>query len=87
MDDFLLSGFSALINYLGSDFFVDSSVYWFVICIGMCDHDLYVCWTVSEVANKIIWDCIVDDPILFLRHFLEKLTNKERQVGESSWKE
>jgi hypothetical protein len=36
---------------------------------------------VSEVANKIIWDCIVDDPILFLRHFLEKLTNKERQVG------
>ncbi|XP_076436361.1 protein unc-80 homolog isoform X3 [Babylonia areolata] len=35
--------------------------------------------SVSEVANKIIWDCIVDDPILFLRHFLEKLTNKERQ--------
>ena len=37
--------------------------------------------SVSEVANKIIWDSIVDDPVLFLRHFLEKLTNKERQVS------
>ncbi|KAK7094571.1 hypothetical protein V1264_006106 [Littorina saxatilis] len=44
------------------------------------DHDVNADGvSVSEVANKIIWDCIVDDPILFLRHFLEKLTNKERQ--------
>ncbi|KAL5011899.1 hypothetical protein ScPMuIL_010450 [Solemya velum] len=34
---------------------------------------------VSEVAGKIIWNCLVEDPILFLRHFLEKLTNKDRQ--------
>ncbi|GFO03526.1 unc-80-like protein, partial [Plakobranchus ocellatus] len=35
--------------------------------------------SVAEVAYKVIWDCIVDDPILFLRHFLEKLTNRDRQ--------
>uniref|UniRef100_A0A0N4UG78 DUF3453 domain-containing protein n=1 Tax=Dracunculus medinensis TaxID=318479 RepID=A0A0N4UG78_DRAME len=27
----------------------------------------------------IIWSCIVEDPALFLRHFLEKLTNRDRQ--------
>ncbi|KAK7491630.1 hypothetical protein BaRGS_00017083 [Batillaria attramentaria] len=44
------------------------------------DHDVNTDGVaVSEVASKVIWDCIVDDPILFLRHFLEKLTNKERQ--------
>lgn len=33
--------------------------------------------------KKIIWSCIVEDPALFLRHFLEKLTNRERQVSLS----
>ncbi|ESO92838.1 hypothetical protein LOTGIDRAFT_232936 [Lottia gigantea] len=35
--------------------------------------------SVCEVANKVIWDSIVEDPILFFRHFLEKLTNKDKQ--------
>ncbi|GFR73733.1 Unc-80-like protein [Elysia marginata] len=44
------------------------------------DHDVNADGvSVAEVAYKVIWDCIVDDPILFLRHFLEKLTNKDRQ--------
>ncbi|XP_059153938.1 protein unc-80 homolog isoform X2 [Physella acuta] len=44
------------------------------------DHDVNADGvSVAEVANKVIWDCIVDDPILFLRHFLEKLTVKDRQ--------
>ncbi|CAG9539348.1 unnamed protein product, partial [Cercopithifilaria johnstoni] len=35
--------------------------------------------SVSDIAKKIIWSCIVEDPALFLRHFLEKLTNRKRQ--------
>ncbi|VDK78150.1 unnamed protein product [Litomosoides sigmodontis] len=35
--------------------------------------------SVSDTVKKIIWSCIVEDPALFLRHFLEKLTNRERQ--------
>ncbi|VDM36879.1 unnamed protein product [Toxocara canis] len=35
--------------------------------------------SVSDVAKKVIWSCIVEDPALFLRHFLEKLTNRDRQ--------
>uniref|UniRef100_A0A915PNH9 Uncharacterized protein n=1 Tax=Setaria digitata TaxID=48799 RepID=A0A915PNH9_9BILA len=35
--------------------------------------------SVSDTAKKIVWSCIVEDPALFLRHFLEKLTNRERQ--------
>uniref|UniRef100_A0A0R3RUV0 Protein unc-80 n=1 Tax=Elaeophora elaphi TaxID=1147741 RepID=A0A0R3RUV0_9BILA len=37
--------------------------------------------SVSDTVKKIIWSCIVEDPALFLRHFLEKLTNRERQFG------
>ncbi|XP_014671826.1 PREDICTED: protein unc-80 homolog [Priapulus caudatus] len=33
---------------------------------------------VSEVAFKVIWSCLVEDPALFFRHFLEKMTNRER---------
>lgn len=33
---------------------------------------------VSEVAYKVIWSCLVEDSTLFFRHFLEKLTNKEK---------
>ena len=36
--------------------------------------------TVAEVAEKVIWNAIIDDPILFLRYFLEKLTHKDKQV-------
>uniref|UniRef100_A0A8R1DJA0 UNC80 domain-containing protein n=1 Tax=Caenorhabditis japonica TaxID=281687 RepID=A0A8R1DJA0_CAEJA len=35
--------------------------------------------SVADVAKKVIWTCIVEDPSLFLRHFLEKLTNRDRQ--------
>ncbi|EGT33036.1 CBN-UNC-80 protein [Caenorhabditis brenneri] len=37
--------------------------------------------SVGDVAKKVIWTCIVEDPSLFLRHFLEKLTNRDRQFG------
>ena len=40
-----------------------------------------VLFAVSEVAEKIIWNCLVEDPILFLRHFLEKLTHKDKYVS------
>ncbi|CAI5452393.1 unnamed protein product [Caenorhabditis angaria] len=36
--------------------------------------------SVGDTAKKVIWTCIVEDPSLFLRHFLEKLTNRDRQV-------
>lgn len=35
-------------------------------------------FTVSEVSEKVIWNALVDDPVLFLRHFLEKLTVKDK---------
>ncbi|PIO77006.1 hypothetical protein TELCIR_00896 [Teladorsagia circumcincta] len=35
--------------------------------------------SVGDVSRKVIWTCIVEDPSLFFRHFLEKLTNRERQ--------
>ncbi|CAB3399025.1 unnamed protein product [Caenorhabditis bovis] len=35
--------------------------------------------SVGDVAKKVIWSCIVEDPSLFLRHFLEKLTHRDRQ--------
>lgn len=38
--------------------------------------------SVGDVAKKVIWTCIVEDPSLFLRHFLEKLTNRDRQVSK-----
>ena len=28
----------------------------------------------------MVWNCLVEDTALFLRHFLEKLTNKSKQV-------
>ncbi|CAJ0941559.1 unnamed protein product, partial [Mesorhabditis belari] len=35
--------------------------------------------SVGDVAKKVIWACIVEEPSLFLRHFLERLTNRDRQ--------
>ncbi|KAH7731934.1 protein unc-80 [Aphelenchoides avenae] len=35
--------------------------------------------SVGDVCRRIIWSCITEDPSLFLRHFLEKLTNREKQ--------
>ena len=31
------------------------------------------------MAEKVIWDCLVEEPTLFLRTFLEKLTHRNRQ--------
>ena len=41
--------------------------------------------TVREVAEQLIWQCLVEDPALFLRTFLEKLTNRDRRVSETWW--
>ena len=38
-----------------------------------------------EVAEQLIWQCLVEDPALFLRTFLEKLTNRDRRVSEACW--
>jgi len=34
---------------------------------------------VCAVAEKVVWDCLVEEPTLFLRVFLEKLTQRDRQ--------
>jgi len=31
------------------------------------------------VAEKVVWDCLVDEPTLFFRVFLEKLTHRDNQ--------
>lgn len=33
----------------------------------------------SDTCRKTIWNCLIEDSTLFLRHFLEKLTNKDKQ--------
>ncbi|CAH1781834.1 unnamed protein product, partial [Owenia fusiformis] len=35
--------------------------------------------SVCEVAEKVIHQCLVEEPQLFFKHFLEKLTNKSKQ--------
>ncbi|MBN3275438.1 UNC80 protein, partial [Polyodon spathula] len=35
---------------------------------------------VSAVAQQVLWNCLIEDPALVLRHFLEKLTVSNRQV-------
>lgn len=34
------------------------------------------------MAQQILWNCLIEDPALVLRHFLEKLTVSNRQVGD-----
>lgn len=34
---------------------------------------------VYEVASKVIWSCMVEDPSLFFRHFLEKITRDKQE--------
>ncbi|KAG8432649.1 hypothetical protein GDO86_017045, partial [Hymenochirus boettgeri] len=36
---------------------------------------------VSAVAQQVLWNCLIEDPSTVLRHFLEKLTISNRQVG------
>ncbi|KAK5986951.1 hypothetical protein GCK32_002945 [Trichostrongylus colubriformis] len=42
--------------------------------------------SVGDVSRKVIWTCIVEDPSLFFRHFLEKLTNRERQTLSNEYR-
>lgn len=39
-------------------------------------------YSVSAVAQQILWNCLIEDPALVLRHFLEKLTVSNRQVRQ-----
>lgn len=41
-------------------------------------------FTVSAVAQQVLWNCLIEDPSTVLRHFLEKLTISNRQVNSSS---
>jgi len=34
---------------------------------------------VCAVAEKVIWECLVEEPTLFLRVFLERLTHRDKQ--------
>jgi len=43
--------------------------------ITMCACACKVC----AVAEKVIWECLVEEPTLFLRVFLEKLTHRDKQ--------
>ena len=33
-----------------------------------------------EVARRLVWRCLVDDPVLFFRTILEQFTKKDKQV-------
>ncbi|KAG9510770.1 Protein unc-80-like protein, partial [Fragariocoptes setiger] len=35
---------------------------------------------IYEVASKVIWYCLVEDPALFLRHFFERLTRQNQST-------
>ena len=35
---------------------------------------------VSALADKIVWNCLVEDAALFLRYFFEKITQKDKKV-------
>lgn len=37
------------------------------------------CHIVSVVAEKVVWFCLCEDPALFFRVFLEKITQREKQ--------
>lgn len=37
-------------------------------------------FSVSEMAMRILWDCLVDDPTLFFRTFFEEITKANKQV-------
>ncbi|GMT17332.1 hypothetical protein PFISCL1PPCAC_8629, partial [Pristionchus fissidentatus] len=37
--------------------------------------------SVGDVAKKVVWQCLVEEPTYFLRHFLEKMTNRENQIA------
>lgn len=47
---------------------------------------LMVCrsfFTVSEVAKTTLWECLVDDPMLFFRTFFEDITKPNKQVRKA----
>ena len=33
-----------------------------------------------EGAYRVIWNCLVDNPVLFFRTILEQITKKDKQV-------
>uniref|UniRef100_A0AC35TVB0 UNC80 domain-containing protein n=1 Tax=Rhabditophanes sp. KR3021 TaxID=114890 RepID=A0AC35TVB0_9BILA len=35
--------------------------------------------SVAAIAKQVTWSCIIEEPSLFFRHFLEKLTQKDKQ--------
>ena len=35
-----------------------------------------------EVARRLVWQFLVDDPVLFFRTILEQFTKKDKQVSE-----
>ena len=35
---------------------------------------------VMEVARRLVWRCLVDDPVLFFRIILEQVTKRDKQV-------
>jgi len=35
---------------------------------------------VYEIASKVVWSCLVEDPALFLRHFFERLTRQNQST-------
>ena len=44
-------------------------------------YNPFVVSSVMEVARRLVWRCLVDDPVLFFRTILEQLTKKDKQVS------
>ena len=40
----------------------------------------FIYLSVGETCRNVIWNCLVEDTALFLRHFFEKFTNRDKQV-------
>lgn len=53
-----------------------------IVMINLLDDSrvTYEGSAVYEIANKVIWSCLVDDPSLFLRHFFERLTRQNQNT-------
>lgn len=53
-----------------------------IVMINLLDDSrvTYEGSAVYEIANKVIWSCLVEDPALFLRHFFERLTRQNQNT-------
>ena len=73
--------FSSVFTTVGKGWF--STPIWTYTVNHLLSFHLCVPSLVMEVARRLVWRCLVDDPVLFFRTILEQFTKKDKQV---SWK-